>query len=126
MKTVRIGVVALCLFTLVPLLKAQDTTASILGRVTDQTGAVIPGAQITVMNTATGQRITLQATFGLLRELTGYQGEAAYEPSRAGDIRDSLADIGLAGELLGYQPLVDFREGLRRTVEWYKTFVATA
>jgi UDP-glucose 4-epimerase len=40
---------------------------------------------------------------------------------RAGDIRDSLADIRLAGELLGYAPIVDFREGLRRTVEWYRS-----
>jgi UDP-glucose 4-epimerase len=73
-----------------------------------------------VMNTATGARITLQETFEILRELTGYNGEAAYGPTRAGDIRDSLADIRLAGELLGYAPLVDFREGLRRTVEWYR------
>ncbi len=72
------------------------------------------------MNVATGSRITLNETFTILRELTGYRGEAAYAPPREGDIRDSLADIGLAGELLGYQPHVDFREGLRRTVEWYR------
>ena len=40
---------------------------------------------------------------------------------RSGDIRDSLADIQLAGQLLGYSPIVDFREGLGRTVEWYRT-----
>jgi len=74
-----------------------------------------------VMNAATGARITLNETFRLLCELTGYRGEPAYGPPRAGDIRHSLADIGLAGELLGYQPKVDFREGLRRTVEWYRT-----
>lgn len=73
------------------------------------------------INTATGLRITLNQVFSLLRELTGYEGEPAYAEGRAGDIRDSLADIGLAGELLGYQPVVDFREGLRRTVEWYRT-----
>lgn len=73
------------------------------------------------MNTATGSRITLNATFEILRELTGYKGEAVYAASRSGDIRDSLADVGLAGELLGYKPLVDFREGLRRTVEWYRS-----
>ena len=72
------------------------------------------------MNLATGSRITLNETFGILRELTGYQGEPAYVPARAGDIRDSLADIRLAGELLGYEPKIDFREGLRRTVEWYR------
>jgi UDP-glucose 4-epimerase len=73
-----------------------------------------------MMNMATGSRITLNQTFRILCELTGYSGEPAYAPSRAGDIRDSLADIGLAGELLGYKPVVDFRTGLQRTVEWYR------
>jgi nucleoside-diphosphate-sugar epimerase len=73
-----------------------------------------------VMNAATGCRSTLNETFRILRDLTGYSGTAAYGPPRAGDIRDSLADIRLAGELLGYRPVVDFREGLRRTVEWYR------
>ena len=72
------------------------------------------------MNTATGSRITLNETFSILRELTGYSGQPAYAEERAGDIRDSLADIRLVGELLDYQPIVDFREGLRRTVEWYR------
>jgi UDP-glucose 4-epimerase len=72
------------------------------------------------MNTATGSRVTLNETFAILRELTGSSGQPAYAEPRAGDIRDSLADIRLAGELLGYQPIVDFREGLRRTVEWYR------
>jgi UDP-glucose 4-epimerase len=74
-----------------------------------------------VINTATGSRITLNETFAILRFLTGYNGQPAYAPPRAGDIRDSLADIRLAGELLGYAPTVDFREGLRRTVEWYRS-----
>jgi nucleoside-diphosphate-sugar epimerase len=73
-----------------------------------------------MMNLATGSRITLNQVFSLLCELTGYSGQAAYADARAGDIRDSLADIGLARQLLGYEPKVDFREGLRRTVEWYR------
>jgi nucleoside-diphosphate-sugar epimerase len=73
-----------------------------------------------VMNLATGQSYSLNQTFGILRELTGYQGEPAYGEARLGDIRNSLADITLARELLGYEPTVDFREGLRRTVEWYR------
>ncbi len=73
-----------------------------------------------MMNAATGSRVTLNETFKTLRELTGYAGDPAYAPARAGDIRDSLADIGLAEELLGYKPIVTFREGLRRTVDWYK------
>jgi len=77
-----------------------------------------------MMNLATGASVTLNQTFEILRGLTGYKGDPAYAPTRAGDIRDSLADIGLAKELLGYVPKVDFREGLRRTVEWYKTGAA--
>lgn len=73
-----------------------------------------------VMNVATGCRISLNEVFALLCELTGYRGQPAYAQPRSGDIRDSLADIRLAGELLGYLPKVDFREGLRRTVEWYR------
>ncbi len=74
-----------------------------------------------MMNLATGSRITLNEIFALLAEMTGYKGEPAYAAPRAGDIRDSLADIGMARKLLGYEPSVSFREGLRRTVEWYKT-----
>jgi UDP-glucose 4-epimerase len=73
-----------------------------------------------VMNSATGARITLNDTFHVLCGLTGYRGAAAYAPPRAGDIRDSLADVRLAKELMGYEPLVGFEEGLRRTVDWYR------
>ena len=73
-----------------------------------------------VMNVATGERITLNQVYEELKAITGYYGEAAYAPERAGDIKHSLADIGLARELLGYAPSVSLREGLRRTVEWYR------
>ncbi len=73
-----------------------------------------------MVNLASGARITLNQAFKILCELTGYRGRPAYAAARAGDIRDSLADIGRARELLGYEPAVDFREGLRRTVEWYR------
>lgn len=74
-----------------------------------------------MMNVATGDRSTLNETFKILCELTEYKGEPAYDPPRSGDIRDSLADISLAGKLLGYKPIVEFREGLKRTVDWYRT-----
>jgi len=77
-----------------------------------------------MMNAATGSRITLNETFAILRDLTGYKGEPAYAEPRSGDIRDSLADIRLAGELIGYAPVVNFREGLRLTVEWYRSGLA--
>ena len=73
-----------------------------------------------VMNVATGVRVTLNEVVKELRGITGYDGPVAYAPERAGDIKHSLADVSLAEELLGYAPSVDFREGLRRTVAWYR------
>jgi len=74
-----------------------------------------------LMNVATGVRITLNEVVEELRGITGYNGPVNYAPERAGDIKHSLADISLARNLLGYEPVVDFGEGLRRTVEWYRT-----
>jgi UDP-glucose 4-epimerase len=73
-----------------------------------------------VFNLATASRITLNETVEILRQLTGYRGEVRYAPERAGDIKHSLADIDLARKHFGYEVQVDFPEGLRRTVEWYK------
>lgn len=87
-----------------------------------------PAAQCAgrVFNCATGRRVTLNETFEALKKLTGYTGTAKYGPERAGDVKHSLADISLAQKHLGYKPLVNFEEGLRRTVEWYKTEAVTA
>lgn len=73
------------------------------------------------MNLATGTAVTLNQAFEIIGSLAGYKGKPAYAEPRAGDIRHSLADIHLARELLGYAPKVDFAEGIRRTVAWYKT-----
>jgi UDP-glucose 4-epimerase len=73
-----------------------------------------------VFNIATGRRITLNETFKALRELTSYSGQANYGPERGGDIKHSLASIAKAEAALGYRPKVDFEEGLRRTVAWYR------
>jgi len=74
-----------------------------------------------VINVATGSRITLNKLFSTMCELTGRRLQPAYGPARAGDVRDSQADISKAKKVLGYTPLVSFEEGLRRTVEWYRT-----
>jgi UDP-glucose 4-epimerase len=73
-----------------------------------------------IFNIATGHRFNLNETVELLRPLTGYTGDVEYAPERGGDIKHSLADISLAKSKLKYDPRVDFREGLRRTVEWYR------
>jgi UDP-glucose 4-epimerase len=74
-----------------------------------------------VFNCATGRRITLNETFAAMKKLTGYTGTVKYEPERSGDIKHSLADITLAQKHLGYKVLVNFEDGLKRTVEWYKS-----
>jgi UDP-glucose 4-epimerase len=76
-----------------------------------------------VFNVATATRIDLNETFRVLRKLTGYSGEIKYGAERAGDVKHSLADLALARKHLGYEPSVAFEEGLRRTVEWYRSQV---
>ncbi|MGC2551719.1 MAG: SDR family oxidoreductase [Candidatus Sulfotelmatobacter sp.] len=74
-----------------------------------------------VFNVATGRRVTLNETFKLLQDLTSFSGSARHDKERGGDIKHSLADISLAEKHLGYNPKVDFEEGLRRTVDWYRS-----
>ncbi|MGD0964018.1 MAG: SDR family oxidoreductase [Candidatus Acidiferrales bacterium] len=74
-----------------------------------------------VFNGGTGARISLNEVVELLGRITGKKIESKYEPLRKGDIRDSQADISLARKGLGYQPVVYFEEGLRRTWDWYKS-----
>jgi nucleoside-diphosphate-sugar epimerase len=82
-----------------------------------------PAGQVAgkVFNVATGRRVTLNETFKLLQELTGYSGSAIYGEERGGDIKHSLADISLAEKHLGYKPKVNFEDGLKRTVDWYRS-----
>ena len=78
-----------------------------------------PAASGKVFNVGTGDRISLNQTLELLRKISGNKLEANYDAPREGDIRDSQADIALSRELLGYDPTVNFVEGLRRTFTWY-------
>jgi UDP-glucose 4-epimerase len=79
-----------------------------------------------VFNVATGRRVTLNEIFKLLQDLTSFSGFALHDQERGGDIKHSLADISLAEKHLGYKPKVDFEEGLRRTVDWYRSQSKTA
>jgi nucleoside-diphosphate-sugar epimerase len=80
-----------------------------------------PAASGQVINVATGSRISLNRLFSSIRQLTGATVAARYAASRDGDVKDSQADITRARELLGYEPLVSFEDGLRRTIEWYRS-----
>jgi nucleoside-diphosphate-sugar epimerase len=73
-----------------------------------------PGA---VINVATGQRTSLNALWSAVQEITGVRAEARHRPPRPADVRDSVADLSRARELLGYEPRIDLCEGLRRTAE---------
>lgn len=80
-----------------------------------------PNVSGKVFNVGTGIRFSLNQTVELLRKISGKPLEAKYDAPRDGDIRDSQADISQAREYLGYEPQVDFEEGLRRTFEWYRS-----
>jgi UDP-glucose 4-epimerase len=79
-----------------------------------------PAASGEVINVATGGRISINALFRAVKELVGAPVEPLYSDARAGDVRDSQADIAKASRLLGYQPRISFEEGLKKTVEWYR------
>lgn len=74
-----------------------------------------------VMNLATGGQISLSELVQKLQAITGQDVAPVYDPPRPGDIKYSHADVGKAKALLGYEPVYDFDEGLRRTVEWYRS-----
>jgi nucleoside-diphosphate-sugar epimerase len=81
-----------------------------------------PGASGAIINVATGSSISLNRLFQTMRELTGSRVDVKYAPPRSGDVKDSLADISRARTLLGYAPSVPFEEGLKKTVDWYRSF----
>jgi len=73
-----------------------------------------------VFNIACGQRSTLNQLVEYLNEILGTDFEPEYTSERPGDVKHSLADISAAQEVLGYQPQVDFREGLDLAAQWYQ------
>lgn len=104
-------------FTYVGDAVAANLLAGGLGRESTETDTRLHGE---VVNIGGGERHTVLELVELLRELTGRAAEPEFAPPRPGDVRHSLADTGRARELLGYRPRVDFKEGLRRTVEWFR------
>lgn len=81
-----------------------------------------PGLTI---NMADGRSTTLLQLLAALRELLERDITPIHEPPRQGDVRDSLADITVARNVLGYEPKIDFEEGLRRSIDYYRE-LATA
>jgi UDP-glucose 4-epimerase len=88
--------------------------------------AIAPAAVGHVVNVATGRQVSILQLADALQKNLGTNLTPTFAEPRAGDVRDSLADITLARRLLGYEPLVSFEEGLRRTVEWYRNAEASS
>lgn len=80
-----------------------------------------PEASGKVVNVATGSRISLNTLFTTMRDAIGSRLEVKYGPTRHGDVKDSQADITRARTLLGYEPLVSLEEGLKKTIDWYRS-----
>jgi UDP-glucose 4-epimerase len=78
-----------------------------------------PGVAGKVYNIACGERVTLNRLVGELRGLLDSDVDPAYAAPRAGDIKHSVADLSLARAELGYEPEVQLREGLERTIEHF-------
>lgn len=73
------------------------------------------------LNVANGQQTSLLQLIAALQNLLGVETTPVHEPPRVGDVRESLADITLARRLLGYEPQVDFEEGLKHSIDYYRT-----
>ena len=77
-------------------------------------------AQGQVINIACHKQISLNRILDILRELLSTDTPAEYADPRAGDIKHSLAEITRAKEILGFEPRIDFKQGLRLAIDWYK------
>jgi UDP-glucose 4-epimerase len=75
------------------------------------------------LNVACGHEVTLLELIDAINELLGTDFEPRFEPPRPGDVRSSRADITLARKVLGYHPLIDFKEGLRRSIDYYRSLL---
>jgi UDP-glucose 4-epimerase len=71
-------------------------------------------------NAGNGDRITLNQAWSLLQRIEGVDIPANYGPPRAGDVRDSQADVCAAVRDLAHSPRFSFEDGIRRTLEWYR------
>jgi UDP-glucose 4-epimerase len=85
--------------------------------------AEVPGIAGRSFNLANGRATDLLTLIDALNQLLGTTIKPAFEPARTGDIRDSMADITLARNVLGYEPPVDFHTGLGQSVDYYRSVV---
>jgi len=77
-----------------------------------------------VVNVACGERVSVNQIIAQINQLLGKNVPPKYVPERAGDVKHSLADISLARQVIGFEPIVSFADGLKRAIEWYKANLA--
>ncbi len=82
--------------------------------------AEAPQVQGDVVNVACAERTTLNEIVAQINELIGTDIQPEYAEVRPGDVRHSLADIAHTKDVLGYEPVVYFADGLRRSIDWYR------
>ncbi|MBC8872981.1 MAG: SDR family oxidoreductase [Planctomycetes bacterium] len=104
----------------------QTRDFAFVGNVVDANllAAEAKGVEGRTLNLANGRSTDLLTLLAVLNKLLELDVRPIHEPPRAGDVRDSLADISLARRLLGYEPRVGFEEGLRRSIDYYQSLVA--
>ena len=73
-----------------------------------------------IINLASGEEVTIKSLIELIMEFMDYSGKPLYTEPRRGDVRHHRGDISLARKLIGYEPKTDFRNGLLKTIEWYR------
>ena len=78
-----------------------------------------------VINIACGEAITVNAIIDMINNIVGKKIKPTYVPSRKGDVKHSLADISQAKKLIGFKPVVLFKEGLAKAIEWYRVNLVT-
>jgi len=86
--------------------------------------ATMPGVSGGTFNIGRGERTSLLELLTLLREILGEEIEPIHQPARIGDVRDSLADINEARSRLSFAPEVTMDEGLRRSVDYYRSLAS--
>ncbi|MEN6449309.1 MAG: SDR family oxidoreductase [Thermoguttaceae bacterium] len=82
-----------------------------------------PGIAGRTINAASGRSIDLLQLLDVLNRLLGTRVDPQFLPPRPGDVRESQADITLARQLLHYEPQVDFEEGLRQSIDYYRSII---
>ena len=86
--------------------------------------AEAPAASGGAFNVACGEQLSLLDLVDAINRVLGTKIEPIFEAPRVGDVRDSLADISAARKVLGYEPRIGFEEGLRRSVEYYRSLTS--